>query len=161
MALDVDTHGTRVLVMCVLFILLGPWWIWSTRTEFREAMTRYQSLAAAPTAEYVVIGRYSEVRGSGKSRKTHYFVELGLRGRTPGAASGALAEVSEDAHDAASNGKVWTARLAGGQPVFDPMLSRLELDRSQTGRIGGVVLILISIVMYLLHRSGRLYRPLF
>lgn len=160
MAFDQDTHGTRVLMMCVVFILLGPWWIWSTRTEFREAMARYQSLAAAPTAEYAVIGRYSEVRGSGKSRKTHYFVELGVRGRTPGVAPGALAEVSEDAHDGALNGQVWPARLSGGQPVFDPMQTRLELDRSRVGRNGGLVLIVLAIVVFALHRSGRLYRPL-
>lgn len=158
MPLSADTHGRRILMMCAAFLLLGPWWIWSTRAEYRQAVARHAALEGAAVAEYVVDGRDSEVRGSGKQRRTHYFLHVarGDRANT----GGYIVEVSETAYERTADGEVWTARLDGVQPVFDPLQTRLEYDRSRTGRIGGLTVLALAVVVFLLHRSGRLYRPL-
>jgi hypothetical protein len=158
---DKESQGSRIVMACVVFILAGPWLIWSSRTELRAAQERYAALMSAPVAQYAVAGRTSQTQGQGKSRKTTWFLHMTQQHPVVGAARAADIKVSRAVHDITREGEVWSARIAAGEPVFDPARTDYEASISRTRRNIGVGLILLAIVLFGLHRSGRLYRPLF
>jgi len=155
-----DSSHPRVLMLCIALLIGGPWLIWSKRGDYREAMAAYQAARGAPQVEYTLVGRHSEVRGSGKQRSTHYFLEFGLREPGAQAPPGVHVEVSESVYRAARNGERWRARLVQGQPLFDPLLTRREVDASRFASWAGSLMVIIALGLLWLHRSGRLYRPL-
>jgi len=148
-----------ILTLCFCFLIGGPWLLWSQRAEFRAAMARYEAAPAAPLVEFVVDGRSSEIRGGGRSRSKHYFIELVPAEHFPGLVP-TVVEVSETTYTSVGDGERWKARLAAGQPVFDPLITRLELDRSRTAKYAGFFMIGFALLLLWLHRSGRLYRAL-
>ena len=159
--MDKASHGGRIVFACIMFALAGPWMIWSSRTELRAAQQGYEALPATPSAQYEVTGRSSATEGQGKSRKTVWFLHLRQSVAMVTAARETTVRVSRRVHDGARNGETWNARIAAGQPVFDPGRTDYEASRSRTARNFGVGALAFAILLFALHRSGRLYRPLF
>lgn len=144
-----------------ILAVFGVWMFWTSGTELRAARDRYDALGTAPIVAYQVAGRSSLTEGSGKSRKTTWFLQLAQQYPAPGAPRRIEVKVDDDVHDRSRDGEIWQARMDAGQPVFDPARTDYEAGMGRTRRGFGLGLGLLGIVLFVLHRSGRLYRPLF
>ena len=153
-------NRSGVLILCAALVFGTPWMMWSARSDYRAAVAEWNALSAAPTAEYAVAGRHTEERGSGRSRRTHYFLQLAVTQRAAAATPGLAVEVSGPVYRETRDGARWRARLRGAQPLFDPLLTRHALHKSRNASIATVILVPLGLLLFWLHRSGRLYRAL-
>ena len=132
---------------------------WLRGGEYRDALARYDALPAeAPRHEYAVVDRHEETLGSGKSRRTHYRLELATRARAPGLPPGFTLEVGPDVYAQARRGDRWPVRLVGGTPHVDPRRSGREYERARTFRRWAVGVGLPAALLLFLNLTGRLDR---
>lgn len=153
-------NRSGVLMLCIAFVFGAPWMMWVARGDYRADMAAWAALASAPTATYAVAGRHTEERGGGRSRRTHHFLHLTLTDRAAAALPSLQVEVSAATFRDTADGQRWRARLRDGQPQFDPLQTRLSLQKSRTASIATLILVPLGLLLFWLHRSGRLYRSL-
>lgn len=158
MFLDRSKHGSSMLWLIALVLLLAPYFMWSTRADLRAATQRYAALEGAPTQVYRVVDRFEELRPAGRSNKTHYLVQLTPQPPRRKLSPAVTVEVSEERYETVRNGESWEARMSHATPMFDPMETRYEYSNQRWARTLGPLAILIALLIAYGHLSGRIYR---